>query len=300
MGRCDVCGLVQVVPMPSAAEIGELYDEDFDHFEPYIDQIAVHHEYFRKKVEEIQSMHSRAYVANENLDAPSISLAESAQSRHKVDTRSQGEAAQNFVRSSPHLCLLDIGCLTGVLLEEAQKKGWKAEGIDISRDAVMYCKKHKLTACYGTVYTAKQVRENTYDVITAFQIIEHERDPVRMMRRVHKLLVNGGMVILATPNYGGFWRKVMGKRWFGFAHPEHVVLLDFNSMRKLLEKTGFRDIEVHADTPRPFPLSFAFTRGADYFPLAAWILKPMGKLLDHFDIKNPINPWDDMIAFARK
>ena len=262
MGRCNVCGLVQVVPMPSAAEIGELYDEDFDHFEPYIDQLAVHHAYFKKKVEEINS-------------------------RIKASKRQS-------VR------LLDIGCLTGVLLEEAQKKGWKADGIDISRDAVTYCKKHNLTAYYGTVYTAKQARENTYDVITAFQIIEHERDPVRMMRRVYKLLKKGGMVILATPNYGGFWRKVMGKRWFGFAHPEHVVLLDFNSMRKLLEKTGFRDIEVRADTPRPFPLSFAFTRGADYFPWAAWILKPIGKLLDHFDIRNPINPWDDMIAFARK
>jgi hypothetical protein len=108
------------------------------------------------------------------------------------------------------------------------------------------------------------------------------------------------MAILATPNYGGFWRKVMGKRWFGFAHPEHVVLLDFNSIRMLLEKAGFHDIEIHRDSPRPFPLSFAFTRGADYFPWAAWILKPLGKLFDHFDIKNPINPWDDMIAFARK
>ena len=259
MGRCDVFGLVQVFPMPSAAEIGELYDEDFDHFEPYIDQLAVHHKYFQTKIEEI-------------------------------------------VRRMPvkKTVLMDIGCLTGVLLEEAQNVGMKAVGIDLSADAVKYCKKNKVTAYHGTVYTVGQLKESSFDVITAFQIIEHERDPVRMMRRVYKLLKKGGMVILATPNYGGFWRKVMGKRWFGFAHPEHVVLLDFNSMRKLLEKTGFRDIEVHADTPRPFPLSFAFTRGADYFPWAAWILKPMGKLLDHFDIKNPINPWDDMIAFARK
>ena len=120
-----------------------------------------------------------------------------------------------------------------------------------------------------------------------------------MMRRVHSLLNKRGIVLLATPNYGGFWRKVMGRRWFGFAHPEHVVLLDFNSMRLLLEKAGFRDIQVKNDSPRPFPLSFAFTRGADYFPWMGRLLKPIGKLFDRFDIKNPINPWDDMIAIAR-
>jgi hypothetical protein len=121
-----------------------------------------------------------------------------------------------------------------------------------------------------------------------------------MIKGVYSLLKDDGVIVLATPNYGGFWRRAMGKRWFGFAHPEHVVLFDFNTMRTLLEKAGFRDIEIHADSPRPFPLSFAFTRAGDYFPWFAWILKPIGKLLDRFHIINPINPWDDMIAYARK
>jgi SAM-dependent methyltransferase len=153
----------------------------------------------------------------------------------------------------------------------------------------------------GTVQgLGSKLKNDLYDVITAFQIIEHERDPLSMMKRIHNLLKSDGMVILATPNYGGCWRKVMGKRWFGFRHPEHVVLFNFNSMRILLEKAGFRDIEIRKDTPRPFPLSFAFSRGADYFPFLGFILKPIGKLLDGFKITNPINPWDDMIAFARK
>ena len=92
----------------------------------------------------------------------------------------------------------------------------------------------------------------------------------------------------------------MGKRWFGFAHPEHVVLFNFDSMRKLLEKSGFRGIEIRADSPRPFPLSFAFSRAGDYFQWAAWILKPLAKVVDRFRIINPINPWDDMIVFATK
>ncbi len=192
-----------------------------------------------------------------------------------------------------NVSLLDIGCAMGVLLEEAQKQGMKVTGVDISKDAVAYCRKKGLD-----VSTSWPKRR--FDVITAFQIIEHERDPLGFMRRVHNLLKEGGLVVLATPDAGGMWRKFMGKRWVGFTHPEHVVLLNAQSMRVLLERAGFRDIEIRRDSPRPFPLSFAFIRAADYFPSLSWILKPMGIFFDQFDVKNPINPWDDMIVFARK
>jgi len=245
--RCSFCGLVQVVPMLTSKEIAKLYHEDFDHFTPYLEQIDVHREYFKKKVQEIKKTGS----------------------------------------------LLDIGCAMGALLEEAQKQGMKAMGVDISQDAVSYCREKGLDV---SVTWPKKM----FDVVTVFQIIEHERDPLGFMRRVYKLLKKGGMVMLATPNHGGFWRKIMGKYWVGFTHPEHVVLLDFQSMRYLLEKVGFHDIDIQRDSPRPFPLSFAFTRAADYFPMFAWFLKPIGKFLDRYKFINPINPWDDMIVYAKK
>jgi len=52
-----------------------------------------------------------AMVANKNFDAPSISLAESPQSRYKVGTRSKGEAAQNFVGSPLPIRLLVLGAV---------------------------------------------------------------------------------------------------------------------------------------------------------------------------------------------
>lgn len=191
------------------------------------------------------------------------------------------------------LRLLDIGCALGVLLEEAKKVGFMVQGIDISKDAVKYCKKKGLEV-------SQKWPKKQFDIVTAFQIIEHERDPLVFMKRVHTLLNKGGLVVLATPDSGGMWRKIMGKRWVGFTHPEHVVLLNFNSMRVLLEKAGFKHIEIRRDSPRPFPLSFAFKRAGDYFPSLKFLLLPLGKLFDHFQIKNLINPWDDMIVYAKK
>ncbi len=247
LAKCTTCGLVAVVPMPSEKEIAALYHEDIEHFEPYIEQIPVHREYFRKKIKEIKKRGA----------------------------------------------LLDIGCAMGVLLEEAKKAGYRVQGVDISADAVAYCRKKGLRV-------SQTWPTSRFDVITAFEIIEHERNPLGMMKRVYTLLNKGGMGVLTTPNHDSLWRKIMGKWWVGYHHPEHVTFWNKESLTYLLKKSGFKKITIQRDSPRPFPLSFVFTRSADYIPWAAWILRPIGKLLDTFDILNPINPWDDLIVFAQK
>jgi SAM-dependent methyltransferase len=189
----------------------------------------------------------------------------------------------------------------GVLLEEAEKVGYRAQGIDISHDAVLYCRKKKLDVLEGTLASVgKKLKEHSFDVVTAFEIIEHERDPLGMMRWVLSLLKNGGIAVLTTPNHDSLWRKIMGRRWVGYHHPEHVTFWDTGSLTFLMKRAGFSNIVVRRDSPRPFPLSFVFTRGADYFPWTAWIFKPIGRFLDRFSIKNPINPWDDLIVIAKK
>ena len=92
----------------------------------------------------------------------------------------------------------------------------------------------------------------------------------------------------------------MGKWWVGYRHPEHVTFWDAESLQELMARAGFKISTIRRDLPRPFPLSFAFTRSADYFPWAGWILKPTGRLLDHFKLINPVNPWDDLIVIAKK
>jgi 2-polyprenyl-3-methyl-5-hydroxy-6-metoxy-1,4-benzoquinol methylase len=247
--------------MPTVREIAELYHEDLPHFDPYIDQTSVHRAYFRKKITEI---------------------------------------IEQLTTNNLQLSLLDIGCATGILLEEVQQAGFQAIGIDISKDIVTHCRKKGLKVFAGTIQSVRALRPSSFDVITAFQIIEHERNPKSMVKRIYSLLKKGGLVVLATPNYGGIWRKIMGKHWVGFSHPEHVALFTPESMTRLLKDAGFGDIHAKRDSPRPFPLSFAFTRAADYFPKLAWIFKPIGRLFEYFKFINPINPWDDMIVFAKK
>ncbi len=229
---CASCGLGQRVPMPKDSH------DDMAHFRPYMEQIAVHRKYFRKKIADIQTMH----------------------------------------RSS----LLDIGCATGVLLEEAEKQGIDAYGVDLSRDAVNYCRKKGLRA--SVTYPAKR-----FDAVTAFEVLEHESDPIGFMNRIHKLLKKGGMVILTTPT----------AKWLSRRHPEHVTFWSTKTLAELMRKTRFTGVVIRPDEPRQFPLSFLFTRSADYFPAFGWLLQPVGMLLKKVPVGNPINPWGDLIVYGR-
>jgi len=225
-----------------------------EYFAPYIDQIPVHRAYFKKMLQSV--IPAKAGIQNDKS-------------------------------------LLDVGCAMGVLLEEAKRIGLRAQGIDISKEAVAYCRKKDLNV-------SRTWPKTQFDVICAFEVIEHERDPLGMMRRVHTLLKKGGVAVLTTPNHSGIWRKIMGKWWVGYRHPEHVTFWDNRSLLFLMKKAGFTNVSIRRDCPRPFPLSFACTRAADYFPRMAWFLKPIGKFIDRFGIINPINPWDDLIVYAVK
>lgn len=305
--RCSMCGLVQVMPQPTKDAINKLYEHDMPHFAPYESAISVHRKYFEKKIEEI------LVLLNSHVQKPR---------------------------------LLDVGCALGVLLEVAKAYGIRADGIDVSEDAVTYCRKKGLSANIFDIsglnvkslrVLPRQVsrqspqsalsvtqqfpktmaarcrvpsdaspaefgmlRQNQYDVITAFEVIEHSYDPVTMVQTMYKLMKPGGIVAITTPNVDTLWRKAMGKSWVGFHHPEHVFFFNPQSLKTLLEKAGFTDIVIKQDTPRLYPLSYFFRRSADYFPLFTSILLPLARMVDALGLVNPIDPWRVMIAYGRK
>lgn len=264
--QCTSCGLVQVIPRPHISEIRKLYENDVSHFTPYLEQAEVHKKYFTNKLQEL---------------------------KNKLKT-------QNSKLPSP-ITILDVGCLTGVLLTVANEMGMKTQGVDISQDAVNYCVSQGLAVSQGTIGNFwKKHKKKKYSIITAFEIIEHEYSPKEMLSSIWKLLDKNGVVAISTPNYGSWWRKIMGKYWPGYQHREHLFFYDPESLQFLFRSVGFREISIVTGDSRPFPLSFLFTRAGDYFPFFVPFFNLFARIVKPFGLKNPINPWDDILVIAQK
>lgn len=257
--RCSQCGLGSVYPKPDKEAVEKLYHDDWAHFDAYRAQEKAHTQYFHDLFSHFSSLGSW-----------------------------KGKK------------LLDIGCATGILLSVAKTLGMDVMGVDASASAVRYTRKQGFPAMNGSINTvAKRMKLNRFDVITACQIIEHEYDPIEMVKTVRSILNNMGIFILSTPNFDTPWRKIMGKFWIGYSHPEHLFFFTPQTISHLLKKSGFRDVSVEPDLKRQYTLGYAVTRLGDYIPFLSPLTKVISRVLTNVTIPVPVNPWGDMLVIAR-
>ncbi len=289
--ECTSCHFVQVSPKPSESDVVSLYHEDWEHFSPYISQTAIHRNYFNAVLDRIEQLKREGR----------------RQKTENGRSKSENRKHQSSVLSPQSsqllsgLRLLDIGCATGILLEEAEKRGMNATGIDLSRDAVTACKKKKLTAIFGRVTDyVKKAKHSSYDVIVASQVIEHEYEPIAMLRAIRLLLRPGGMALVMTPGFETPYRIIMGSGWVGYKHPEHLWFFSSGTLSHMMRYVGFGAITVSRDIPRRYELSYAFRRLGEYNPSWGWLFGPLYRLSHVLHLTNPINPWGDIMAIAWK
>lgn len=197
--------------------------------------------------------------------------------------------------------LLDVGCAYGTLIKEANDQGFTAEGVDISGFAVKQCRKKNLKASAGVITDVR--KNNYYDVITAFEVVEHERDPLLTLRTAKQLLKPGGLLVVSVPNSNSWSAKIMGRYWFGYRHKEHLFHFTKDSLNVLLKKAGFSNIIINNDIPRPYLLTYYFER-INFYLLKSKKLTSLIRSLKKIPWINnltvPINLWGNLIAYAVK
>ncbi len=144
--------------------------------------------------------------------------------------------------------VLDAGCGAGYGAAELSLTAANVLGIDASQEAVSYARQH-----YGTgnlhflVASASQipVRAQEFDLITAFELIEHLEEWHAFLCEMRRLLRPGGLFIVSTPNreYYAESRAERGPNPFHqheFDAPEfvHELRAVFPQVRLFLQNRG--------------------------------------------------------------
>ena len=168
---------------------------------------------------------------------------------------------RDAIRFIPNGKGLDIGCGNGKFIRDMNFLGWQFEGVEFNPIAVDICRQAGLKVFHGDLHTAAFM-DNSFNLVTARQVIEHIPDPVNFMNEIARILKSGGRLLLKTPN-----SKALGRRWFGmfwFANeiPRHLVLFCPANLNMLAERFGFRQITVKTFTrPRIILKSLDYLTG---------------------------------------
>lgn len=149
-------------------------------------------------------------------------------------------------RFSPGKKLLEIGCGTGEFLETAGRHGHDVVGLDLSVSAVEYVKK-KLPGItvLNCLLREASIPPRSFDVVVGFHVLEHVENPRDLLGEIREILKPGGLICLAIPNVDSYYRRVLGKNWWGFV-PEHAWHFSREGLHRALEQAQFQVLEQYS------------------------------------------------------
>jgi SAM-dependent methyltransferase len=153
--------------------------------------------------------------------------------------------------------LVEIGAGFGTFAALAQASGRFTRVVAVEANPEM------AEACHarGLEVINKRIEDldnevDAVDVTVAFEVIEHLFEPRQFLRQCAHLMNPGSLLVLSCPNGQGFDIAVLGSASLAI-DPEHVNLLNPDSLRLLVESCGFQVLEV--STPGRLDAEFVRT-----------------------------------------
>jgi len=149
--------------------------------------------------------------------------------------------------------LLDLGCGQGDFLVEALTMNWQVTGMEFSDAAVSLCSARGLQVIPGSS-AASALSGQLFDVITAFEVLEHLRTPGELLKDASLLLQQGGLFYITTPNFNALLRHLEKENFAPISYPDHLCLFTPASLRKLACFHGFRVVSLQTTGLDPWRL----------------------------------------------
>lgn len=134
--------------------------------------------------------------------------------------------------------ILDIGCWRGEFLSN-MKPGWKCCGTEINPFASKNAK-DKGIEIIETNFDNLLSLPVKFNVVTAFNILEHTEDPSGFIAMMSQLASAHGFIIVSTGDTGSFtWKLSKGNYWY-CAIPEHLSFVNIKWVHYVADKLNLQ------------------------------------------------------------
>ena len=139
----------------------------------------------------------------------------------------------------------DIGAGFGLFLEELRALWPKGRFIAIepSLEAIEICKEKKLET-KPVVLEEVVGCEGYFDLLTAFELLDHLLDPYEFLLKTYSLLKPGGYFLCTTVNGLGFDTLLLWEKSKVFSPPLHLNIFNPKAVSVVFKRAGFEILEV--------------------------------------------------------
>ncbi len=106
--------------------------------------------------------------------------------------------------------VLDLGCLDGSLILSMLNnlpKGTKGVGVDLTQDGIDLALERSVLTNTPAEFHQQDIESfmekcnDKFDLVTCCEVLEHVKDPDRVIKLIDKVLAPGGTVLISTPDF---------------------------------------------------------------------------------------------------
>jgi len=150
------------------------------------------------------------------------------------------------------LKILDLGCGNGYVAAQIAALGHTVSGVDVSSDGITIARASFPRVLYhaDSLYDddlAEKIKVPV-DCVISLEVVEHLFFPRKLFEQSHRLLVNGGSLIISTPYHGYLknlalsvtngWDRHFGVDWDG----GHIKFFSEVTLARMASSACFNDI----------------------------------------------------------
>ncbi len=138
-----------------------------------------------------------------------------------------------------HRFLVDLGCGIGDFMLQAERRGWKTEGVDLSQKAVTYAQQERnlnvrLSRLEDAGYAASSI-----PVLIATGVLEHLNNPREFMRMARYYLRPEGLILFQVPNIHSLANMILQEKSTSFDGRNHLLVFSVDTLSKLCTQEEF-------------------------------------------------------------
>jgi 2-polyprenyl-3-methyl-5-hydroxy-6-metoxy-1,4-benzoquinol methylase len=136
--------------------------------------------------------------------------------------------------------VLDFGCGVGGFLEMAKQSASNVSGIELER-ALQHSFQERNLNVFCNLGEAQE-ESKKYDIITAFHVVEHLKNPKEILKDLSQLLTKGGEMIIEVPNSNDVLLTLYENKGFqNFTYcSQHLFLFNKTTMSELIKQAGLK------------------------------------------------------------
>ncbi|MCR4334880.1 MAG: methyltransferase domain-containing protein [Patescibacteria group bacterium] len=195
--------------------------------------------------EELKKFYSEEY---RKIGTPNISHNSNPQELFDTYSKFQEERIKIL---SPYLNkktkLLEVGCSAGMFLYNVKNQVKEIVGIDFDKKSAEYTSKKCGCKVYTTDIKETPLPKKYFNVIVAFQTLEHVKNPHDFINNLKEYLAPGGMIVMEVPNlYDALvYLYDLPKHKRFYYHSSHLWYFTEKSLKLIIDKSGFKGKVYH-------------------------------------------------------